>query len=729
MRVWTIVSVACVVSVLFYPWQAQAVVVWNDWTAGNEVCFIREQGGQLLVGTEGAGLVVWDLATRRYEKFDERDGLPYPWVTCAVLDSDGSIWAGCCIGGVVRIKDGVVQEHLLRNLFDEVTDIELDPEGRLWIGTYANGLFRYQGGQLRHFEFGGASRNVPSITVDCDGTVWVAAPSVGLVAFRDGDWAAYAPREYPSLTFTDVEAAPSGGVWVLALASEESFIYFFRGDWQSFAVPTSRCVLDIAVDSEGNVWAVDCQRLFEFDGHAWRSWGEIDDIDFRDGGCISVSADGSTLWVGRRNNGVVRVSGRDASEWLTDDPVTEGFGLEMAAEGERIWVAMDHTRLATYFHGQWEVIQLIEGDAPDAQVRGMAVGPDGTKWVCYASLGLAAYDGQGVRFYGPGNSPLSPSLGPVIVDRQGVVWVWDSSYGLWAFDGTSWLLFLPEERFPLRDVLVVDQGPDGRLWFGGDPGACVFDGASFTHYSSANSPLPEWPGYVYAMVCAPDGKVYFNVRNGIACLDGDEWTVYTSENSELPRNAGCVLDACSDGVLWLHGLYMWDGKGFTGFTPQDSPLVALGVGSALCVSDGVWLYTNGGLSYRHSVPGEIKADLSLRSAPGTGSDSGRLGVGEQLVVAASCENPIGDVWADVYLWVECPDGNCYFLPSLSQEPERLARKVHFPDGLRLHDVPIFTCDASSVPPGRYTFGLIIMNRNSKTEPLSNIASCEWEFEK
>jgi len=62
------------------------------------------------------------------------------------------------------------------------------------------------------------------------------------------------------------------------------------------------------------------------------------------------------------------------------------------------------------------------------------------------------------------------------------------------------------------------------------------------------------------------------------------------------------------------------------------------------------------------------------------------------------------------------------------EPARLARKVHFTEGLRMENVPVFSCDVTSVPPGRYTFKMIIMNRNSTSEPLSNIASCEWQFE-
>ncbi|RLC46281.1 MAG: hypothetical protein DRH70_05825 [Candidatus Coatesbacteria bacterium] len=97
-------------------------------------------------------------------------------------------------------------------------------------------------------------------------------------------------------------------------------------------------------------------------------------------------------------------------------------------------------------------------------------------------------------------------------------------------------------------------------------------------------------------------------------------------------------------------------------------------------------------------------------------------------ICAACKNQVGDVWGDVYLWVECPDGSYYFLPTLSQDPQRLARKVHFAEALRLEDIPVFSCDVTSVPPGRYTFKMIIMNRNSTSEPLSNIASCEWQFE-
>ena len=66
--IWTALA-----QIALLPTHAQAVVAWNDWTAGNEIQFVRQQEGYLYVGTPG-GLVMWDLSQRWYDKHDARDG-------------------------------------------------------------------------------------------------------------------------------------------------------------------------------------------------------------------------------------------------------------------------------------------------------------------------------------------------------------------------------------------------------------------------------------------------------------------------------------------------------------------------------------------------------------------------------------------------------------------------------------------------------------------------------
>jgi len=718
MRVWAIVSVACVVSVLFCPWQAQAVVVWNDWTAGNEVLSLRQEGGRLYVGTYG-GLVIWDLQTRSYSKLDVRDGLPDNWVSCTAVASQDIVWVGCRGGGLCLVDGATVTRFSDLPGTDAITEVEVDRAGVVWVGSEFGGLSWFDGARFSWTDFGcWPPPTVEAIAIGGNGSVWVAASERGLMVYSGGAWMDRTPNGCRLVR--DVEISAGDAVWVLG--GKTVLWHLHRGCWARYSMPEPVWNADdIAVGPDGTVWLACDEGLAAFDGTTWFRWTEWDGTSLVELTRVWTCQDSGILWLGLRNGGVVEIRGGSVFRWVAGDPITTSRSVSLASEGRTVWVGMDHARLAAYDGGSWRIVELLPNAPFWYRVFDLAVDHAGTKWVCCRGAGLLRYDGESVFAYTPANSPLTnyePET--VMVDDEGVVWVFDGRQ-LLAFNGKVWAVFDESSGFPLTSVASMCQAPDGALWFGGYPGVCRYDGSRWEHFRAATSGLPS--DEVYGVAQALDGRTWFATWDGLACKQGDAWITFTTSNSGLAFDELFDVAVDEDGTVWFasfsHGIGSFDGKEWRWFKPEDSPLVYDGARAVLAAPSGVWVSTVGGLSRRTSMPPANLLQVQL-------DGHYRL---DSLCLRTSLENPIGDVWGDVYLWVECPDGSSYFLPSLSQEPERLARKVRFPDGLKLDDLPIFTCDASSVPPGRYTFRLIIMNRNSKTEPLSNIASCEWEFEK
>jgi len=733
MRLWAIVSVACVVSVLFCPWQALAVVVWNDWTAGNEVLCLGPAAEHIWVGTYG-GLVSWDRVSRAYTKFDTRDGLADSWILDVVEADDGRVWVATR-GGLNYVVGSSIFGEPPSTLMGAgyIERLEKDPSGAIFCGTGCRGLLWYDEEGWHQDTLGYPMVNLPGVELTCEGErrLWLIVNAHRLCHWENGVKTWFEPPGADGgsgpLFFVDISADISGSVW---LVSRDGLLYRVSGsDWRNVQPGENEAwhVNDVVVDTSSRVWAACDEGLACYDGRTWRYWRESGGRALGDLRVITLDVDGEAIWAGTARRGLFRFAHGDADWWVTNDVVGTSYKAPITIAGSELWAGFYHHQVGLWQQNLWSSFNLVPGAGPDDKVWGIAVDSRGRKWAACNGYGLVVFDEGWSTSYTPSNSDLdSGDVTGVMIDCDGLVWVsvW-ASPTLRVFDGECWTA--PALPARLEKVFCMDCSEDGQRWFGGWHGAACFDGHEWSWFDWTNSPIDY---AVSSVDCASDGRT-FMVSGGLVLVVGQEgWSVLPQPDmpgfSGGPRDGFVTVSVDPNGRIWagsgFSGLWVTDNDGLTWrqFTVHDSPLVDNWVRQVESDRDVVWISTLSGLSCRRTVVGSLQLGLNAEGS------AGRRGA---ISLRASCENPIGDVWGDVYLWVECPDGSCYFLPSLSQEPERLARKVRFPDGLKLDHLPIFTCDASTVPPGRYMFKLIIMNRNSKTEPLSNIASCEWEFEK
>lgn len=84
-------------------------------------------------------------------------------------------------------------------------------------------------------------------------------------------------------------------------------------------------------------------------------------------------------------------------------------------------------------------------------------------------------------------------------------------------------------------------------------GLIKFDGSSFKHYSSSNTPIPE--DFVSSIAIDSKDNIWFSSsrfrQGGIVKYDGTDWTVFTPDNSDLPINFVQSIAIDKNDNVWL----------------------------------------------------------------------------------------------------------------------------------------------------------------------------------
>ena len=86
-----------------------------------------------------------------------------------------------------------------------------------------------------------------------------------------------------------------------------------------------------------------------------------------------------------------------------------------------------------------------------------------------------------------------------------------------------------------------------------------------------------------------------------------------------------------------------------------------------------------------------------------------------------------DLNLDLYVAVQLPGGDLLFAPDWSPTMSPLVPGLEVPIGLNIEDMPLVTVDTAGMPAGMYRWFAACTHAGT-TDFVSNIASCEWQFE-
>ena len=448
------------------------------------VRLLLEKGGDLLLGTYGAGCRWWSGehsgTGRMMAHIDAARGMPDDHVNAMCLLGDGRVAVATDQGIAIIWEQGVVQvldqkDGVPDNL---VLSLALDEHGRLWAGTDQSGVFRVK---LRPEEQHvveavppWAQGPVRSLTFS-RGMMWIGTEGHGVLVHDMQGGARYTPQDGDSSSrATDLLAAKDGAVWWC-----DGSDVLRRSDPDVLVMPEHegidlRKVSALCADPEGHIWFALGDRVF---GHEC-GFGDADSLNaFRlplVGATISAlhtDAHG-TVWAGTMGEGVFAIhpATRRIEHWTERDGLLNDHVLAIAHDASGILL------------GTLAGIGRIDGDGHPSARTGLAPGfiydalvdADGTAWF--------ATDGDGVLQAPPGqafNSITDTALAlrtfySLSLDDNGRVWA--------SGPGTGFCLIGPKalDAFaigvpPMDGEVFGIESYQGHILAFGDRGVCAFD--------------------------------------------------------------------------------------------------------------------------------------------------------------------------------------------------------------------------------------------------------------
>ncbi len=448
---------------------------------------------------------LWRVDGTNVVRLTTSDGLATQNQDALHLAPDGSLWFQDNSGGFQGITRYDGQAFVSVPLDRLPTAIHVTPEGIVWLGHIAGSITRLNPGGPGLMRFGEASGApnswVLQVQTGPDGTLWMAT-----------DGGVYRYDETTFQNFTRADGLPGeqvlasavtsdGAVWFSEMrpptpflarlhprrsaANGKLFTVFGPDDGLNFP----RAAV-LQADTNGGLWIGSWRAsslgLQYFDPTA-ASRGEkpirvptgLEAFRTRGGdtdGLLFEKPD--TLWVGRWNQGLYRVSldaaaGNVLSAERIAGPTNNMSTIYRDAQG-RLWTS---TRYQPQGISRIEGSNVVhftsastDGDLPSDVVASFEEGPDGFLYIC-TEAGLVRYDGQEfVPLEGTVDRPVpSGVIAGTLRDREDLLW-WTSEAGLFRYDGITWSSLDEEDGLISMVTRSITQDHDGDYWIATDKG-------------------------------------------------------------------------------------------------------------------------------------------------------------------------------------------------------------------------------------------------------------------
>jgi signal transduction histidine kinase len=532
---------------------------------------VQARDGSLWLGS-GEGLYRFDGFT--FERVRSIDGdSPAPTeILCLLATSNGDLWIGTTLNGAILLRNGEVRrfpkfEGLPLNT--SVLSLVNDSDGTIWAGTYL-GLQRFDGSQWRNI---GKAWGVPEMVqfmlqLDSDGTLWAEAYEHGLFRLKPGSrHFEHLPDILLGARFFD--QAPSGENWAstssgicpFAEAQKSTSCQHWALRSNGSAPPSSSAESILTFDRRGNLWM-----------KPWQGGGikRLDAAAFRDAfrpGHPEGKTEAFTKRDGLTSDRLYSVfrDRRDGSIWVGTDhgldhfrespfvPVfpeggTLNFGIQAQKDG-RVWIGSAGGGLWTASPGGKTAVTL-----PDTNIQSLYEAQRGTLWFAtYAPVTIASIrdgpnDGKTTSLPLTAELQSQVAVQSIVEDKGGAVWVSFIPYGLAKWEGGHWTKDGGLTGLPDAWVVILNTGPDGRIWAGYMNGeVAAIEGTSVRRYTAKDG-LNIGP---VAAILSERSNCWLAGPNGLVRFDGERFHILSEANNR-PFSGITGIAVARNGDLWLN---------------------------------------------------------------------------------------------------------------------------------------------------------------------------------
>lgn len=301
----------------------------------------EDHAGNVWVGTLGDGVYLYPRGTGTPEHITTP--LPDASVLTILEDREHAVWIGTP-DGLVRLTepDAGIIDHRHGLAIDNVTTAYCAANGDVWLTTINGSVYRHANGRVEPFQLPAPADKLRLLGVfeDPTGARWFGTDSQGAVRLANGIATRFTMRE--GLRNNGIQffhAARDGSVWIgttsgIGRWDGAKINNYYTNDGLSYG-----WVRAIAEDANGDI-------LIGTDRGMNR---------FRDGKFISDSAfaqlsrdkiwsifrdEASTLWLGTRSGGLVRIRGGQVARITTKEGLLSNSIFQILGAGDgRLWMS------------------------------------------------------------------------------------------------------------------------------------------------------------------------------------------------------------------------------------------------------------------------------------------------------------------------------------------------------------------------------------------------------
>ena len=331
--------------------------------------------------------------------------------------------------------------------------------------------------------------------------------------------------------------------------------------------------IKIIEDRNKNIWLSTRNSVYMFDGVGFSHFTSDEGI-LKDEIWTLLEDRNGRIWIGQRARGY--------------DP---------NAGGLYIWDGQNISRFTT------------EEGLSTNYVSSLLEDSKGQIWIG-TYIGLEIWDGEQMTHYTQNEGFQISEINCFLEDKSGNIWI-GTVDGLYTWDGNNFKQFLEDNgKFSVRDF---SEDKAGHIWIATNKGLFVWDGAGFKKYTQSSGLLEN---EVTSLVEDRDDNLWM-INGGLTIWDGTGFTTYTEEDGFVSvqshylfkddadniwtsnfgygmnifkpggfedmtpdfekivdQDCKSYLLAGQDGNMWIgsdfHGLYSWDGEGFTNYAKGEN---------------------------------------------------------------------------------------------------------------------------------------------------------------
>ncbi len=409
------------------------VINYDDGLPDNIIKKIVPRGNTVLLGTEDAGVLLFDVNSRKYNVLAVQ---PWPYGPVSDFSLKGNkLWIACPQKGLVVYDIGNQQKQFYPSQeiesLEAIRQVRTDLEGNIWIGT-KSGVSRTAGDGLQFISHHAATgnRNVLAVTVDHSDNVWYA-DAEGLYRKNSGQLNTTKPLQHTP--------------------------------YQKYTV------ISLYTDVKGNVWAglygEGVLRIDPATGRIRHFFKEL-----KNGNVLTITGDQNTVWLGTLGGvSKITLSEKDLfriENFSREDGLVSDFIFQVHLEENRTWLATDGKGVAMMNRDGFH--QYNEG-LPGTVIYGMVQDSKGKLWVNVQGHGLYVFDGR--KFY-PCDTTLilrDNNIHSLAADREGNIVVLNDAGIDIINTHQNKVVYLGEEvgmRDRIGNLNAVGKDSHGDLYFG-----------------------------------------------------------------------------------------------------------------------------------------------------------------------------------------------------------------------------------------------------------------------